>query len=286
MAVPSPFKHRYVFTLSAPVTAMPVGETPTGYRVDIEYQTPGKVETRPVDYYDSWVGTLNTTDFDALLVAINNSTVDTLKGNPTGASETQKETIAKAIFQMRQPPPPPPGQPVPAQPPAAVAAPGPPSAFATIGWYGLDALLLSGSDWAIIRSDGVAEFNGRLILRSKDADGGLVSVAAGGPVDFVAVLGLPNITTVVSSPSQGLQAVLNKLQTGVPPAAVLIAATFDASGDAQPWAPPRMKREAKDFWKYAVLTRGQFVAVGTATLGKNVSSPITAVEYDFYRCAP
>jgi hypothetical protein len=250
-----PFHTRYVFTLKAGVTATPVGETPTGYRVDIEYQTPGvSIGTNPAAYVRDWVNH----DRKTIVALLKDEGVVDL-------SQAADGPFLEAVAEWRKKNEPP-----------------KPALQDALGWYGLDALLLSGSDWAILRSDGVAEFNGRLILRSKDPDGGLISTTAGGPVDLLKVLGI-SIPDVPSSPSQGLQAVLNHLQSGAKSAAVLVAATFDASGQAQPWAPDRMKTEARAFWKYRALTRSQFVAVGTLTLGQNASSPITQVEYHFYR---
>src|SRR5580704_9520427 len=55
MADPSYLNSRYVFTLTADITATPVGETPTGYRVDIQYQTPGEITTKAAKYVDDWL---------------------------------------------------------------------------------------------------------------------------------------------------------------------------------------------------------------------------------------
>jgi hypothetical protein len=274
MAVPVNLEIRYVFTMSANVTATPVGETPTGYRVDVQYQIPGTVSTDVARYYDDWVATLSPADFSALVAYIGGATATAFQGKPaTSATPAEKGTIVAAIVTMRKA----------AVPPAPAPPQPPPPAMATLGWYGLDAELLSGSDWAIIRSDGVAEFTGRLTLRSTDSDEGLLSVTAGGPVDLLTVMG-GVIGAVPPSPSQGLQTVLNAVQGGqLAPAPVLMAATFDAAGVAESWAPKRMKRQADGFWKYKILTRSQFAGLGHVAFGQNVNTPITSVKLDIYR---
>jgi hypothetical protein len=271
MAGPSPFESQYFFTLAADVSAKPVGETPTGYRVDVQYQTPGEVNTDPNKYYDAWVKAkradveklLNQADFPPDLQAPGKETQE-------AKEKRQAAAVANAVFKLRR------AAKAGASSKVVEAAK---SLANLISWLGFDGEILSGSDWAIIRSDGVAEFNGRLTLRSKDEDHGLLALAAAGPVDM-----LPDVSYSGSSPSQGLQAVLNAIQgDSLKDKSVVIAATFDAAGEAQSWAPRRMKDAADGFWKYKPLTRAQFAAVGKLTFGKSAASSITSVRYDFYR---
>jgi hypothetical protein len=185
MPDPKPAKQRYVFTLgNVTLSTEPVGETPTGYRLDIQYQS-GTGMTLAVPYYDDWVApnaadvlaglkqdaSSGLSDPEAFVSrfpcddldeaakqvahANNGQTPEALReaikaavarviGPPApdiaAFNPVDKHVIVHAIRNVRQ------NDPSPGSPPVAL---GPLS-----GWYGLDAELLSGSDWAIVRSDG------------------------------------------------------------------------------------------------------------------------------------
>jgi hypothetical protein len=260
MAAPSNLDIRYVFSLEANVDATPVGETPTGYRVDIQYLPPGKVFTDPLRYFDDWVAP----QVAKITPNLNDPSVKGLKG----ANDKEKGQIVDAIVAYRQS--------LSVQPPQQP----PPALLSALPWYGFDGELLSGSDWAIIGSDGVANFTGLVTLRSTDADQGLLALTLEGPVDLLSLI----VQGVPASPSQGFQSVLSAAQSGaLQKAPMVIAASFDAAGDAEPWAPKRMRRQADGFWKYRPLTRSQFIALGNASFSKSPDSPIVGVQVDFYR---
>lgn len=314
MADPKPPHTRYAFTLEARVSANPIGETPTGYRLDIAYETDGsRSYTRPLPYFDDWVlqnfetifpllvqdplsglGPASSAGRAALLNESEGATdpektasLDTLRNltrdetksqgqRHRALSDSEKRVVVRAIRNVRERT-------------KNDAQPSPDLTTALGGWYGLEADLLSGNDWAIVRSDGVAEFAGRITLRSQDDDGGLIDLTVGGPVDFIGQLA-PASTTPggprrpLPSPSEGFQTVLEAMESGkLPSAAVVLAATFNAAGRAEDWAPKRMKRQADGFWKYQMLTKSEFLATGRMLFSTSRFNPITHVELDFYQ---
>ena len=267
MAAPSNLDIRYVFSLDATVDATPVGETPTGYRVDILYLPPGKVYTKPIEYFDAWIAPQVTAILPLLNTALNLVGPSALT-DPAGLA-SGKNNIFDAIVAYRKS--------LSVQQPAKQP---PPALLSALPWHGFDGELLSGSDWAVIGSDGVANFTGLVTLRSTDADQGLLALTLEGPVDLLSLI----VQGVPASPSQGFQSVLSAAQSGaLQKAPLVIAATFDAAGDAEPWAPKRMRRQAEGFWKYRPLTRSQFAALGNASFAKSPDNPIVGVQVDFYR---
>jgi hypothetical protein len=128
---------------------------------------------------------------------------------------------------------------------------------------------------------GVVEFNARATLRSNDSDQGLLAATIVGPNS----LGLTNGPEpgTLASPSQAFQRLLWEVQNkALTTVKFAVAAAFNAAGEAEDWAPKRMKRQAKGFWKYQRLTRSQFLATGSAALTANARNVIQNLELHFY----
>jgi hypothetical protein len=239
---------RYMFSLQVHATATDVGESPEGDRIDLLYL--------PRDNAPTWdlapaytLQTPWTTDWDkngtkygALITASGGlSEFRTILGYlvadltpPTGplldAYEKEKVNFRKLADEI-------------------------PSGSPPDIWLGFDAKLVSGSDWVLIRTDGVAELSGTFAFKSIDLpDEALVAMEISGSVS----LGQERdksprdrFVEAIKQPSGGLH--------------FAAAATFEAGLEAPSWAPDRLKRQAAGFWKYAQLTRSEFLAVGDVT---------------------
>lgn len=278
---------RYVFTIDAQVEGRAVGEIPGGYRVDIQYQPPGNttsVTTEAVKAFDSWI--------HPNVEGIRRILKDSVGFDVPSSAGPLEWWQAIEYFRCAPDPNDARANPSPVTLPAGVklvdgrvfqnsrlaladgkrelgGKPWP------LDWYGLKANILSGSDWAVVRTDGVAEFSGRFTMRSTDDDHGLIVATLTGPVDLA--------TAQIAREQVYVNWKNGTLGSSVK---LLLAATFEAARPAQSWAPQRYIKQGEGFWKYEQLTRAQFIAVGTGRLLNQRFSPITGIHLDVYELRP
>jgi hypothetical protein len=155
-------------------------------------------------------------------------------------------------------------------------------------WMGIDAEILNGTDWALVREDAVATFDGRITIRTKDREPFLIDAVLSASVD------LRNL--VLDNPSEETARTVRELShlsktrdlyglwraggvIGRLPATFSIK--FEAAGKAEPWAADEYKKASKNYWKYIRLTRGLFIGAGSIRVGEG-DSPITEVSFRVY----
>jgi hypothetical protein len=144
----------------------------------------------------------------------------------------------------------------------------------TIQWPGIDGEVLSGTDWATVRTDGVMTFDGRVTLKTDDDF--LVDAVISGVVDLCD-------PSKPRSDAESRALYTSWLNGGIAyPVPLLLAVHFEAANNVESWANVKIKRASSSFWKYARLVRGQFAAVGEMVLGKTTYSPLSRVSLDVY----
>jgi len=146
-----------------------------------------------------------------------------------------------------------------------------------IQWPGMDGEILSGTDWATVRTDGVITFDGRITIKTDDDF--LVDAVISGVVDLCEP-GKPR----TDAESRTLYTAW--LNGGIAhPVPLSLGVHFEAANNTESWANVKIKRASSNFWKYVRLVRGEFVAVGEMTLQRTTYSPISRVSLDVYEVA-
>lgn len=239
--MPSP-GWKYYFSIKPQIQEAPVGEIPGGFRVDLRYLG-GTIVTDEAKYERDWLARRNLT----------------WQEPPASPTEAPKTTPLTQLTQVRR---------------LDVDDLKRRRNKAELEWFGIDGAIVSGGDWATVRRDGVAMFDGRITIRS--ADGFLIDSVMSGVVDLRdrRAQGLDDASKVYNKWLIGQLDMLT-----VP---VVLALHFEAADAGAAWAQSRFKNASAQFWKYERLVRGQFVAVGTLELSKSIYSPITAVTLDVY----
>jgi hypothetical protein len=250
---------RYMFSLQEQGTATYVGDAPEGARFDVLYATAGGVSAAYTDV-ERWRG-----DWERELSSESSIAVPTASGGKPqerrlrtdldDLREALSYLIAKNQGLTRDEEPIPDGlarQTEKIKEFADALALQTGDAQPNKVWLGFDAKVVSGSDWLLVRDDGVAELSGRVTFKSKDQpDEALVNMVVAGAVDLNAAPGVQLAQTLATA-----------VKIGLPFA---VAATFEAGRTAPSWAPSGMQRQAAGFWKYQPLTRAQFLLVGVVT---------------------
>jgi hypothetical protein len=136
----------------------------------------------------------------------------------------------------------------------------------------LNGRVLSGSDWLLLREDGVLVFDGRMTLGSgqdladvdfdsrasraarlgDNLDAFLVNATLTGMVDLNTARQRGNIPRVQPAGWDGLTCNLS----------VVLPIRFGASGTRVSWAKPRYRLFAENFATYGLLVQNQFLAIG------------------------
>jgi hypothetical protein len=142
--------------------------------------------------------------------------------------------------------------------------------------------VLSGGDWMLIRSDGVALFDARVTLRG--GEGFLVDALFSGAWD------LQNAVRE-STPSEGLY---DHFKRGVGPddtePPIALSVRFDVAGspssnpgEDRHWLEKsRYGEQAKQFKNYQRLVRGVFVGIGRLRLRQGQSWPLDSIAFDVH----
>jgi hypothetical protein len=145
-------------------------------------------------------------------------------------------------------------------------------------WLGLRANIISGVDWALLRADGVVEFDGQLTLRDgpqvdRGKVGVLVNARTSGVIDLISKGG--------SRPSS-LDHALSLWLASDASLPVALNIRFEAPQEPEPWASKKYTRR-KGQMKYAALSRGQFVGCGFVKMNKQDAATI---DLDVFQAAP
>lgn len=143
-------------------------------------------------------------------------------------------------------------------------------------WFGVEGGCLSGGDWALVRSDAVALFDGRVTLETDE--GFVFDMVLGGHVDLRGQRSLQEVPEWFQSLRNG--ATLDS------PYPIQLAATFEGAQSEASWTPKEIRERAKHHWKYARLMRGQFIAVGGASFGTEPGTPVKRVDVDIFEVLP
>jgi hypothetical protein len=242
MGTPIETSIRYMFTIEATAEAQDVGDTPKGKRVDLEYKE-GEVHTDATKYYEDWWQKTEVAVREkveslwkdlSIKPPVKDSAEDIGRAMADLRNHVDKGDIPHRLQDGTDLPP--------------------------LPWFGLDAKVLSGSDWATFRPDGVAEFSGRLTLKSETGDDAPIDAVFSGVVDLAPPQFLDPGQNRADEVKKAAAQSNGSIQDHIP---VLLAVTFDVGRAAQTWAPKRYLRQGKGLWKYQRLTQGQFLAVGS-----------------------
>jgi hypothetical protein len=255
-----PFQSQYFFSIDTRLDGKPVGDVPGGFRMDIAYEEGGRVWTQGEKYFRDWIERRpSLTDW-----------WKPIEGVPDVGVLEDSRLAYDAIATLRK---------------LGKFDPYGPEVRRQHGdrkpeleWYGLDGEVLSGGDWTMVRHDGVVRFEGRMTIRSSDEDRALLDTCLTAVVDLR--------QRAQDSIQDGGSIYRRWRSSGfgkgreVP---VVFAATFESAQQAAPsWAPKRYARQAEQHWKYARLTRGQFVAVGKVALDTASLSPMKLDVFEVY----
>ena len=280
---------KYFFTIGARVDSKAVGEIPGGFRVDIGYREGGSVTTKATPYCTEWLGgnarslilaALDDTqaawyasDEDHCVALEAAAATLVASGKTTSGSAMIDANVCVGLQTARR------GGADPSTVPVLNALRALQNARG-IEWFGVSGSLLGGSDWAVIREDGVAQFNGRLTVKTDD--GFLIGVTVGGVADLRLGAGAPRRSMLDSGKS-----LFDEWRKGVGANQfkAVFAVAFDAAGASQSWAGTAYDYAAS-FWKYQRLTRGQFLANVTLDVDDGAFSPLKEVTMDIVEVTP
>lgn len=241
---------KYLFTITAPFATRWIGQTPSGFRLDLDYASDvihgagagegPKVSTDPVKLVESWP------DTDEVVRSILDrggpeqaaaeapAAVDEDEADAAGGAGKRGHRRGKPSFQAQ----------------LKRARDMATELDHAKNWFGLTGTVAAGMDWAQLRPDGVVDFDGRLTLR--DETGVLVNAVVLGSVDLVRP-GEPRPLTLD-------QAVENLREGKAEKIGFALALRFEAAQEPEPWAAKRYRRVGT--LKYRRLSRGQCLGIG------------------------
>lgn len=143
------------------------------------------------------------------------------------------------------------------------------------GWSAVEGKVLSGTDFLQVRADGVIELDGRVTLRAND--GTLIDATYRGLIDLEQESGVSVSPRQLDSELARSSPAYKQFVTGTfaqKRLPVRLFITFDTStgpwsteeSEDATWTKPSQARHRRNVWKYAELTRRQYLAVGTLKL--------------------
>lgn len=233
-----PFETHYMFSVKAELAAYPIGETPAGFRIDVEYLH-GEVKTNSKRYFDSW---------DYLL--------------PANALALDDERKHEWLVTQRHEK---------SQPDRDAKAPG-------VDWFGLEGAVVSGSDWLLVRRDGVIEIDGRMTLQEKTGDGqggALINAQLSTVLD----LARPDPRPAPPRPKGSDVYETWKLSKGKLYFDFPMAIRFVAADASQPWAAEEYS-SLGGYWRLSTLPLGHYAANARAEFEDGL---LRRIEFDVYR---
>jgi hypothetical protein len=145
-------------------------------------------------------------------------------------------------------------------------------------WLGLKGHIISGVDWALLRGDGVIEFDGQITLSDGPADdkkgvGVLVNARTSGAVDLV---GKDEARPL------SLDHALERWMASDANVPIALNVRFEAPQEPEPWASKKYTRR-KGQLRYAALSRGQFVGCGAIKTNKQNAA---SIKLDLFQVVP
>jgi hypothetical protein len=233
---------KYYCHFASPVDSQNIGDTPAGFRIDLKYERNKSVLTTSANDYESdWTKNRQ--------LPHDLSTYDQIS---RARNDPQRYDDLKSERHSRR-----------------------------LEWFGIEGGSLTGGDWALVRSDAVIVFEGRITLETKEADtkeGFIFDMILRGQVDLRGEASLDDVSKLF----QGLR-------NGAPiasPYPIQLAATFEGAQSEATWTSKEIRRRASHHWKYARLMRGQFLAVGTAHFGAELGGPLNYLDLDIFEVLP
>jgi hypothetical protein len=267
---------KYMFSIKAGFPARWVAKTPAGYRIDVEFHTARSEYAITVDvkqYWQAWGKEVRewllkqpTTldDWKALLTKEERPIIEALAKKLTGEAaqngatletEAGRAELGVLLADLREYFR---GKDVDGLP-----------------WLGLSGHIVSGVDWALLRADGVVEFDGQWVLADgnlEDKNAVLVNARTSGSVDLCSSTRERPLT--LDHAVATIHAIEDDAQVGI-----ALAMKFEAPQEPEPWASKKYTRR-KGQLRYIRLSRGQFVAIGKLkAFGKSAAE----VQLDVYQ---
>ncbi|HEY0705472.1 MAG TPA: DUF3237 family protein, partial [Polyangia bacterium] len=273
---------KYYFTLHATgahLQSQDLGEVAGGARLNLTYnRAPEAVSTRATDFLDDWMiewlarpGALAA--LQAVVTAPDWAALEKplaqLKSGKLSADE--RAAVARTLLAITQ------GIRSEGAKPATTDALR--AGDLALEWYGVEAEMLSGGDWALVRKDGVAAFQGRFTMRTRD--GVLIDCALSAAVDLLATLDKGNKRAQVPLHEADGRFDYAEWRTVARKVPATFALQFETPTRDESWAGDKYR--FVNAWKYARLGRGQFVGVGAfSTGGSAEKEPITGIDLHVY----
>lgn len=267
------FSSKYMFSIEAGFSSRWVGETPAGHRIDLDFTKAAGDTTikttlvRALSEHrdeifkwtqlrasndEKWAKELESWPLVRALIQPGNQHVP----SDTAALNTQANGFLKSVETFLE-----------NEANQDVVPP----------WFGFTGKIVSGMDWALLRADGVIEFDGRLTLSDRPnlppEQRVLVNAQTSGAVDLMR----PD-----EERPRGLDQAAEVLRSENGPLGVALALRFESPQRPQPWAAKRYTR-SKGQLRYAALSRGQFLGVGTLSDLKAATSKLTL---DIFKVVP
>lgn len=256
ITVPPNFNTRYMFSVQADIASYRVGESPEGSRVDIEYRAGGRVSTNADLFFESWKAELTLAEGELK------------KSKPTFSLPTDSVKRAEWLQATRR---------LDKRPSA-------------LDWLGLEGELISGSDWILVRSDGVAVMSGHATLREetwqspngqKELGGNIINVDLMTVADVgeaaVPSFAAPTKRAAALDPKQVYEHW--KSSTGESELHFVLAIRFAVADSTQPWAGSTYG-SLEGFERFVKLPRHQYAGNAKAKL---MGSLLTHIELDVWR---
>jgi hypothetical protein len=233
---------KYYCHFASPVNSHNIGETPTGFRIDLKYErTKGVLTTSPQDYEKDWIHHPALPNHLSTYEGISKA-----RNDPKHYDDLRRERH-----------------------------------LGHLEWFGIEGGCLTGGDWALVRSDAVVVFEGRVTLETKEED-----IAEGFIFDMIL---RGHVDVRGSSSLDDAPKLFQSLRNGAPidsPCPIQLSANFEGTQSEATWTSKEIRRRASHPWKYTRLMRGQFVAAGTATFGSEFGSPINFIDLDILEVVP
>jgi hypothetical protein len=266
---------RYMFSIQAGFPTRWVAKTPTGYRIDAEFHTTTSgraISTADDRYWLAWGAEVKdwlhqhplASDWMGLFKKDEQKRVaEAFASKPAGAKQARVEVesdvkhaeFGAVLKRLRE----------------FVRE----KELDCPAWLGLSGSIVSGVDWALLRSDGVVEFDGQWVLTDGDLDDKkavLVNARSAGSVDLCGSKDQRPLT--LDHAVSMIHATKEDEHVGI-----ALAIKFEAPQEPEPWASKKYTRR-KGQLRYALLSRGQFVATGNLkAFGKSGAE----VELDVYQ---
>ncbi len=250
-SVPPTFKTRYMFSVQAEIASYRLGESPEGSRVDIEYKAGGSVRTNADVFFRSWQQELSQAE------------AEFRKKDAKFALPVNSADRAKWLNDTRRA-----------------------EEWGGLDWLGLEGELISGSDWILVRRDGVAEMSGHATLREqtwpygdKERGGNIINVDLTTVAD-VGGAAVPSFAAAApAAPKPKDVYEFWKASAGEAELHFVLSLRFAVADGTQAWAGSTYG-SLEGFWRFERLPRYQYAGNAKAKL---VDGLLKLIELDVWR---